>query len=374
MKNIISSRLLLALSVICLVITVIIGATMDISQAGPFFIGFFFLLSCAVKGFPLFKGLSFTILILAVVTTALYYPGLFIEFRGFELALLITPLVQIIMFGMGSSMGVKDFIELARRPRPVIIGVIAQFTIMPLLGFILASISNFTPEISVGFILLGCAPTSVTASLFSYLAKANVALAITITSMTTLLAPFLLPPLMKLFAGGFIAINVWSMMWGMVQIVLLPIGVGLLFNRFLSGRARWLDAAMPLISMAGVALIVAIIMAAGRESLLHIGLLLLFIVLVHNVLGYFFGYWASRLCKMNERDCRTIAIATGMQNAGLVSGIAKVMGKIATVGLASAVCGPLMGFTASILASYWSNKPVEAEEMGIEAENKSITV
>lgn len=373
MKNITFPRLLLALSVICLIITVIIGATMDISQAGPFFIGFFFLLSCAVRGFPLFKGLSFTILILAVVTTALYYPGLFIEFRGFELALLITPLVQIIMFGMGSSMGVKDFIELARRPRPVIIGVISQFTIMPLLGFILASISNFTPEISVGVILLGCAPTSVTASLFSYLAKANVALAITITSMTTLLAPFLLPPLMKLFAGGFIEINVWSMMWGMVQIVLLPIGVGLLFNRFLSGRARWLDAAMPLISMAGVALIVAIIMAAGRESLLHIGLLLLFVVLVLNVLGYFFGYWAGRLCKMNERDCRTIAIATGMQNAGLVSGIAKVMGKIATVGLASAVCGPLMGFTSSVLASYWSNKPVP-EEMSIETEDKRITV
>lgn len=372
MKTVTLPRLLLALSLLCLVVTVIIGVTRDISKAGPFFIGFFFLLSLAVRGFPLFKGLSFTILILAVVTTALYYPGPFIEFNGFELALLITPLVQIIMFGMGSSMGVKDFVELARRPGPVIIGVIAQFTIMPTLGYILASISNFTPEIAVGVILLGCAPTSVTASLFCYLAKANVALAITITSMTTLLAPFLLPPLMKLFAGGFIEINVLSMMWGMVQIVLLPIGVGLLFNRFLSGRAKWLDAAMPLVSMTGVALIVAIIMAAGRESLLNIGVLLLLVVLAHNVLGYFFGYWASRLCRMNERDCRTIAIATGMQNAGLVSGIAKVMGKIATVGLASAVCGPLMGFTSSILASYWSNRPVEAEASGIEVEDKSM--
>ena len=355
-------KLALIFSFICLVITVFVAINKSLANAGPYFIGFFFLLSIAVRGYAVFKGLSFTILILAVVTTALYYPQFFVEFNGFELALLITPLIQIIMFGMGSSMGLKDFVELAKRPRSVVVGVIAQFTIMPLVAFLLASVSNFPPEISAGVILLGCAPTSVTASLFCYLAKANVALAITITSITTLLAPFVLPLLMKLFAGGFIEIDVLKMMWGMVQIVLLPIGAGLLFNHFLSGRAKWLDAAMPLVSMAGVALIVAIIMAAGRESLLNIGLFLLLVVLVNNVLGYVLGYWAARLAKMNERDCRTIAIATGMQNAGLVSGIAKVMGKIATVGLASAVCGPLMGFTSSILASYWSNKPSEIED------------
>lgn len=355
-------KIILGLSAICLVVTINLGLNDNIDRAGPFFAGFFFLLSIAVRGFSTFKGLSFTILILSVVTTALYYPQFFIAFNGFELALLITPLVQIIMFGMGTSMGVKDFIELGKRPKSVIVGVIAQFTIMPALAYVLAKLSNFSPEISAGVILLGCAPTSVTASLFSYLAKANVALAITITSMTTLLAPVALPFLMKLLAGGFIEINVLSMMWGMVQIVLLPIGAGLLFNHFLSGKAKWLDASMPLVSMAGVALIVAIIIAAGRNSLLNIGFLLLFIVLLHNVLGYFLGYWGARLFKMNERDSRTIAIATGMQNAGMVSGIAKVMGKIATVGLASAVCGPIMGFTSSILASYWSNKPDEEKD------------
>jgi len=364
-------KVLLGLSAICLIITIAYAVSGNIAQAGPFFIAFFLCLSIAVKGFPAVRGLAFTISILAVVTTAMYYPQLFIEVNGFELAVLITPLVQVIMFGMGSSMGLKDFIELSKHPKSVFIGVLAQFTVMPLLGYLLASMSNFPSEISAGLILLGCAPTSVTASLFSYLAKANVALAITITSVTTLLVPFLLPFLMKLFAGGFIEIDVLGMMWGMVQIVLIPIGAGLLFNHFLSGRAKWLDAAMPMVSMVGVALIVAIIIAAGRESLLNIGFLLFFMVVAHNILGYIGGYWMARLFKMDERDCRTIAIATGMQNAGLASGIAKTMGKIATVGLAPAVCGPIMGFTSSVVASYWSSSVAEPDQAEVSGEGET---
>jgi BASS family bile acid:Na+ symporter len=193
----------------------------------------------------------------------------------------------------------------------------------------------------------------------AYLARANVALCITIVSVTTLLAPLVIPLLMKVYAGGFIPIAVVDMMWGIVKMVLLPIGAGLLFNKFLHGRARWLDASMPLVSMGGIALIVAIIMAAGRESLLSMGLLLVGAVLLLNLAGYLAAYWMARLFRLQEQDCRTISITTGMQNAGLVSGIAKEMGKIATVGLASAVCGPLMGFTSSVLASYWSGKKTE---------------
>lgn len=350
-------KISLSLATISLVITFIMTFNGHLAQAGPFLIAFLVLLGIGLRGFPLLRGLTFTIVILAVVATALYYPEHFIEYGGFELAVLITPLIQIIMFGMGCSMGVKDFVELARAPKSVFVGVVCQFTIMPFLGFALASFSNFSPEISAGVILLGCAPTSVTASVMCYLAKANVALAITITSITTLLAPFLIPLLMKLFAGGFIEIEVLNMMWGIIKMVFLPIGAGLLFNKFLSGRAKWLDAAMPLVSMVGVAFIVAIIIAAGRESILNIGVELVMTVLLLITFGYFFAYWAARLFKMNDRDSRTITITTGMQNAGLISGIAKVMGKIATVGLATAICGPLMGVTSSILASYWNSKP-----------------
>jgi BASS family bile acid:Na+ symporter len=190
-----------------------------------------------------------------------------------------------------------------------------------------------------------------------YLARANVALAITITSVTTLLAPLIIPFLMKILAGGFIEIDVLGMMWGIVKMVFIPIGAGLLFNKFLSGRAKWLDDAMPLVSMIGVGFIVAIIIAAGRESILSIGVELVVNVVLLVTLGYFFGYWAGRLFRLNERATRTISISTGMQNAGLISGIAKVMGKIATVGLATAICGPIMGVTSSILAAYWNDNP-----------------
>jgi BASS family bile acid:Na+ symporter len=350
-------RLFLYLSLVLLSLTVWLAVDEGIGHSGPFFVAGMLALSISFRGIPLLKGLAFTVFILSVTIAALYYPGLFLNWNGFELAVLITPLIQLIMFGTGCSMGVNDFVELSRAPKAVVVGVVAQYTIMPTLGFILAKLIGFDDEIAAGVILLGCAPTSVTASLFSYLAKANVALAITITSITTLIAPVLIPLLMKLLAGGYIEINVLDMMWGMVKIVLLPIGAGLVFNKLTSGKARWLQDIMPYVSMFGIALIVAIIIAAGRESILNIGFLLLLAVLLHNILGYFFGYGAGRLFGLPERDCRTIAIATGMQNAGMVSGIAKVMGKIATVGLASAICGPLMGFTASVLASYWSNEP-----------------
>lgn len=349
------SRLLLTISALCLLVSVWLASTGRLAEAGPLVIAALLLLALGFRGIPLLSGLTFTTTILAVVATALYYPQYFKTYNGFELAGLITPLIQLIMFGMGCSMGVKDFIALGRSPRAVIVGVVAQYLVMPLLGFALATVAGFSAEISAGIILLGCAPTSVTASVMCYLARANVVLAITITSITTLLAPFFIPLLMKVLAGGFIEIDVPAMMWGIVKMVFIPIGAGLVFNRFLHGRARWLDEAMPLVSMVGVAFIVAIIIAAGRESILSIGLGLITVVFLLILLGLFFGYWLARLFGLSEVDCRTISITTGTQNAGLVSGIAKVMGKIATVGLATAVCGPIMGFSSSILASYWSS-------------------
>lgn len=371
-------KILLILALLVLLIALGMIFTGSIPEAGPILIALFVLLALGVRGFIMTKGLTFTLLILAVVTTALYYPAYFLQINDFELALLITPLIQVIMFGMGTSMGVKDFVALAKSPKSVVVGVIGQFTLMPLIALVLANVSGFSSEISAGIILLGCAPTSVASPVMSYLARANVVLTITIVSITTLIAPFVIPILMKMFAGGFIEIHVLGMMWDIIKMVLIPIGAGLLFNKFLSGKARWLDAAMPMVSMVGIALIVAIIMAAGRESLLNMGLLLILVVLAHNLLGYLTGYWFARMLKLNEQDSRTIAITTGMQNAGLVSGIAKEMGKIATVGLASAVCGPLMGFTSSVLASYWNSKKSKdidpAEEMSFRDKDLSTAL
>jgi BASS family bile acid:Na+ symporter len=162
-------------------------------------------------------------------------------------------------------------------------------------------------------------------------------------------------------AGAYIKINTLGMMWDIIKMVIVPISLGLIFNKFLSGKIKWLDNAMPLVSMSGIAFIIVIISAAGRNSLLTIGPLLILFVLIHNLSGYCLGYWSGRLFKMDERDCRTIAIEVGMQNGGLASGLAKEMGKMATVGLAPAIFGPLMNITGSILASYWHRKPPEKQ-------------
>lgn len=352
-------RTLLGLAALMLLVTIIVSMQSGVANAGPYFILFFILLAIGFRGYENLKGFSYSLMIFAAVTTALYYPANFQEINGFKLSGLIIPLIQIIMFGMGTSMSIQDFVSVVKTPKAVVIGVASQFIIMPLLGFALANLSGLEPEIAAGIVLIGCSPSGLASNVMNYLAKANLALSITITSVTTLIAPFITPVLMKLLAGALVEISILNMMWDISKMVIIPIGAGLIFNKLLHGKSKWLDNAMPLVSMAGIGLIIAIITAAGRNSLLDIGLLLIGIVLVHNMFGYLLGYWSGRLFKMDERDCRTIAIEVGMQNGGLASGIAKEMGKIATVGLAPAVFGPLMNITGSILASYWHRRPPE---------------
>ncbi len=323
---------------------------------GPFVIACFLLMALSFQGYAHLKGYSFTILIFAAVSTSLYYPQYFQEWGGFKLSGLIIPLLQVIMFGMGTSMSLNDFAAVVKTPRGVVIGILAQFTIMPLLGFALASVSGLPPEIAAGIILVGCSPSGVASNVMSYLANANLALSITLTSCTTLLAPFVTPLLMKYLAGAYIEIDALKMMVDIIKMIILPVLGGLLFNKMLSGKTAWLDKLMPKVSMLGIALIIVVITAAGRDSLLSIGPLLILLTLTHNIFGYLLGYGSAKLFKMNESDARTVAIEVGLQNAGLASGIAKTMGKIATIGLAAGVFGPVMNITGSMLASYWHKR------------------
>jgi bile acid:Na+ symporter, BASS family len=326
------------------------------SAAGWLLVAFFLSLALAFRGSESLKGLSFTLVIFAAVSTAMYHPEYFTTWANYKLTNLITPLIQLIMFGMGTSMSLDDFSAVIKEPKGVIIGVMAQFIIMPLLGFSLARFSNFEPEIAAGIVLIGCSPSGLASNVMAYLAKANLALSITITSITTLLAPLITPVLMKLLAGQLVDIDMMKMMWDITKMIIFPIAGGLIFNKLLSGKSKWLDDAMPYVSMICIAFILTIITSAGQASLLKMGLLLIAIVLVHNCFGYLLGYWSARLMKLKEKDCRTIAIEVGMQNAGLASGIAKEMGKIATIGLAAAVFGPLMNITGSALANWWHNR------------------
>lgn len=328
----------------------------DLPEAGPYLIAFFVLMGIGFSGFSALKGYVFAILIFAGVVLALYWPEYFTQIGDFKLTALIIPLIQIIMFGMGTSMSIKDFGEVVKSPKGVLVGVTAQLGIMPFMGFVLAKFSGFPPEIAAGIVLIGSSPSGVASNVMAYLAKANLALSITITSIATIMAPFVTPLLMKLLAGEFVEIDVLAMMWSIVKMIIIPIGAGLLFNRIFGGKAAWLDRAMPIISMLGIGLIIVVITAAGRDALLEIGALLMLLVLIHNIFGYLLGYWYARALRLSEQDSRTIALEVGMQNGGLASGIANSLGKIATMGLAPAVFGPLMNITGSVLASYWHKK------------------
>lgn len=313
--------------------------------------------SIAFRGHPLLKGFSYTTIILGVVSLAMYYPGYFREVGGFNLSGLIIPLLQVIMFGMGTELSIKDFARVLRMPKGVIVGIVCHYTIMPLVGLAIARIFNFPPEIAAGIILIGCCPSGLASNVMAYLAKANLALSVSVTAVSTLLAPFLTPLLMKFLGGSYVAVDFWGMVKHITQIVILPIVAGLVFHYLVRGKFKWLDKAMPYFSMIGIGLVLVIITAAGRDKLLQVGVLLVLATLIHNLAGYFLGYWSARLLKFPERDCRTIALEVGMQNAGLATGLAKVMGKMATAGLAPVIFGTVMNVTGSALSSWWHNRP-----------------
>jgi BASS family bile acid:Na+ symporter len=354
--------ILLIISFICLTAVMFMLALGYRSEISIPLVAFFALLAIGVRGFETFRGFSYTIWIFAAVTIAMSYPQYFIAIGDFQMKQMIVPLLQVIMFGMGTAMSLHDFAGVVKMPKAVLIGICCQFTIMPLLGFTLSQVFAFPPEIAAGIVLIGCVPCGLASNVMSYLANANLALSITLTSVATLMAPFVTPFLMRLLAEQYVTVEVWSMMWDIIKMVILPIIGGLLFNKLLHGRAQWLDNAMPLVSMVGIALIISIITAAGRDSLLSIGLTLVFAVLTHNVLGYVLGYWSGRLIGLDERSCRTIAIEVGMQNGGLASALAMGIGKMATVGLAPAIFAPLMNITGSVLATWWRGKPIPDDQ------------
>jgi len=330
-------------------------------------------LAVAFRGNHLLRGLSFTVTIIGLVSLAMYYPQHFITVGNIRLSSIVIPLLQIIMFGMGTELSLKDFANVVRMPRGIIVGVMCHYIVMPLVGFTIANLFNFPGEIAAGIILVGCSPSGLASNVMSYLARANLALSVSVTTISTLLAPLVTPLLLQLLGGRFVEIHFWSMAWDITKIVVLPVVAGLGFHYLIHGKFKWLDKAMPIFSMVAITMILMIFVAAGRDRLLKVGALLLLATFIHNIAGYFLGYWSARMLKFPERDCRTIALEVGMQNAGMASGLALAMGKLATTGLAPAIFGPVMNVTGSSLASWWHNRiPKDDKLPGKEEKTETV--
>ena len=302
------------------------------------------------------KPFSFSFYVLAAVSFALQYPAAMIAVGDFKTKNLIVPLLQIIMFGMGTTMSIQDFYGVIKMPKGVFVGLLCQFSIMPLVGYALSVFFDFPPEIAAGIILIGSCPGGLASNVMAYLAKANVALSISLTTIATLLAPIITPALMKFFAGTLIPIDTWAMTISIIKMVILPVLLGLIINQLLQKRSSLLISYLPQVSMIAIIGIIMIITANGRDALLNVGLSLFCAAIIHNAVGYLLGYWGCKLLQLPEKDCRTIAFEVGMQNGGLASGIAVQMGQVATLGLAPAIFGPWMNISGSSLALWWKER------------------
>lgn len=316
----------------------------------------FLSLAIAFRGHKFLKGFSYTTMIFAAVSLSMYYPHYFKTIGNFNLSSLIVPLLQLIMFGMGTELSLKDFSQIVQMPKGVIIGIICHYTIMPFIGYGVANIFNFPPEIAAGIILVGCSPSGLASNVMCYLSRGNLALSVSVTTVSTLVAPLLTPLLMQLLGGSFITIHFLDMVWEMVKMVVLPVAAGIGVRYLLKGRVEWLNKVMPITSMIGIVLILVVIIAKGRDALLQVGGLIILATFIHNTLGYLLGYWSGRLFKFNERDSRTIALEVGMQNAGLASALASKISANPAVALAPAIFGPMMNITGSLLSSWWHNR------------------
>ena len=356
------SRLLLGLGALALAIAVGLFLAGYGSEAGIASIVFFALLLSGIRGIPALKGFAFSVWVFFAVAMGMFFPGYITDVGGFRTERLIVPLIQLIMFGMGTSMSFKDFAGVVKMPRGVLVGLACQFTIMPLLGIGLALAAGFPAEIAAGVVLIGSSPSGVSSNIMAFIARGNLALSVTLTSIATLLAPVITPFLMTLFAGQFIPIDFFGMMVSIFNMIILPVVAGLLFNHIFRGRAQWLHDLMPLVAMAANVVIIAVIVAAGRDNLLTTGLLLLLTAVIHNAAGYFLGYWGCRLFGMNRTDSRTIAFEVGMQNGGMAAGIASEMGRAASMGLFPAIFGSWMDISGSVLANFWRDRPAPGEE------------
>ncbi|MDZ7639164.1 MAG: bile acid:sodium symporter family protein [Bryobacterales bacterium] len=299
---------------------------------------------------------AFSLWVFSAVALSMFYPATFGTWGGYKLTGLISPLIQIIMFGVGTQLSVADFKRAFQMPKAVLIGVVAQFAIMPTLGFTLTRLFGFEGEVAAGVVLIGSCPSGVASNVMAYIAGANVALSVTVTSFTTLLAPIMTPLAMKVLAGQYVEIEFSAMALDILWMIITPVVAGLVVNKLAHGRAGWFDRMLPVISMVSICFIIAIITASSRDKLLQVGPLLIMAAMLHNGFGYLFGYWSARLFGMAERDARVVSFEVGMQNGGMGSALAINVLKSSDAALASAIFGPWMNISGSVLASFWRKR------------------
>ena len=351
-------RLLLALALILGVAGAVMHAAGKSSLALQLASGAFVSLAVAAGGIAALRRWAFLLWLVAAIMVGMAFPERFIGVGEFKFRRLFVPILQFIMFCMGTTLSLGDFARVVRMPGGVVVGILCQFTIMPFLGYALAKASGFPPEIGAGIILVGSVPSGLASTVMVYVARADVALSVTLTAMTSLLAPLITPFLMQWLAGEMVQIDAGKLMWELTKMTVFPVLAGLAWHHWVRERTPGLSRVMPYFSMAGIIAMTVLTIAIGRDNLLRLGLILIGICFLHSTTGYLLGYVVCRCLRMKEATCRTIAFEVGMQNAGMASAVAASLNKVATLGLAPIVFGPVMNLTASTLANWWRTRPI----------------
>lgn len=289
----------------------------------------------------------FTFWIILFSIIAYFIPDLFAG-----LTYLIVPVLGIIMFGMGMTLTAGDFKRILKRPRDIAVGVGAQYLVMPFVGFALSEMFGLGAVLAAGVVLVGSCPGGTASNVMTYLGKGDVALSVTMTSVSTLIAPLMIPLLMYIYAGQWIDIPVYDLFVSTVQIIIFPVVLGVGISMLLGSKIGYALPVLPSVSAVSIIFIVAVIVAANAGSIAAVGLSIGAVVLLHNALGLTIGYLAARAAGMETAKARAVSIEVGMQNSGLAVALANLHFGALTA-LPGAVFSVWANISGSALAWWW---------------------
>ena len=281
---------------------------------------------------------------------AFFMPELF---NGFKSA--IFPLLAVIMFGMGMTLTLKDFQRVGKQPTLIGLGILLQYLVMPLAAFLIAKLLNLPPALLVGMVLVGSASGGTASNVICYLAKGDVALSISLTLTSTLLAVFAMPLLTELYAGQAVLVQGKAMLLDILKLIVGPVLAGTVLNHFLGKYTKRFLPLFPMISVAAIVIIIAIIVALNHQRMQSIVPPLMLAVVLHNSIGLLLGYWVARRLKYSTKICRTLAIEVGMQNSGMAVALAIKYFSAATA-LPGALFSIWHNLSGSILAAMWAKQ------------------
>lgn len=322
----------------------------------------------ALEAVSNFFGKFMAIIVIAVAALALFAP----KTCSWIKTSAVTPLLSIVMFGMGLTLKPNDFKVVFTRPKDVIIGFISQFTIMPFLAWILTKIFHLSPELAIGVILVGTCPGGTSSNVMTYLSKGDVPLSVGMTAVSTIFAPILTPLLTKLYAGETVDVNTVAMLLSIVKVVLVPIVLGFVINYFFGKFTAQVVRILPLISTLAIIAIVAAVVSANSARMINAAktsAIIIVVVILHNCLGYAIGYLVGKVLRLSTPKKRALSIEVGMQNSGLATSLATVhFAQYPLATIPGAVFSVWHNISGAVYANILANRPIKDGEETASAE------